>query len=47
MPNILYYMHKEGLETYSDSIKILILLLCTSIRQYKDNEIRIIVHVYP
>ena len=26
-------MHKEGLETYDDLIKIFILLLCTSIRQ--------------
>ena len=31
-------MHKEGLETYNDSIKILILLLCTSTRQHKDIE---------
>ena len=35
-------MHKEGLETYNDSIKILIPHLCTSIRQHKDNEITII-----
>ena len=34
-------MHKEGLETYNDSINILILLLCT-IRQHKDIEITII-----
>ena len=32
-------MHKEGLETYNDSIKILVLLLCTSIRQDRDIEI--------
>ena len=32
-------MYKEGLETYNDSIKILILLLCTSIRQHKDIQI--------
>ena len=31
-------MHKEGLETYNDSIKI----LSTSIRQHKDIEITII-----
>ena len=36
-------MDKKGLETYNDSIKILILLLCTSIRQHKDIEIRIII----
>ena len=30
MPSISYYTHKEGLETYNDSIKIFILLLCTS-----------------
>ena len=35
-------MHKEGLETYNDSIKILILLLCISIRQDKDIEITFI-----
>ena len=35
-------MNKEGLETYNDSIKILILFLCTSIRQHKDIEITII-----
>ena len=35
-------MHKKGLETYNDSIKILILLLCTSIRQDRDIEITII-----
>ena len=34
-------MHKEGLETYNESIKILILLLCISIRQDKDIEITI------
>ena len=31
MPN----MHKEGLETYNDLIKICILILCTSTRQDK------------
>ena len=35
-------MHKEGLETYNDLIKIFILLLCTSIRQDRDIEITII-----
>ena len=29
-------MHKEGLETYNELIKIFILLLCTSIRQDKE-----------
>ena len=29
-------MHKEGLETYDDLIKIFILLLYTSIRQDKE-----------
>ena len=33
-------MHK-GLETHNDSIKILILFLCTSIRQHRDTEITI------
>ena len=33
MPNISYEMHKEGLETYKDLIKIFLLLLCISIRQ--------------
>ena len=42
MPNISYQMHKEGLETYNDSIKIHILFICTSIRQHKDIEITII-----
>ena len=28
MPNISYYMHKEGLETYKDLIKIFILVNC-------------------
>ena len=42
MPNISYQVYKKGLETYNDSIKILILLLCTSIRQHKDIEITII-----
>ena len=32
-------MHKEGLETYNDLIKIFILLLCTSIRQNREIEI--------
>ena len=32
-------MHKEGLETYNDFIKISILLFCTSIRQDKEFEI--------
>ena len=27
MPNISYYIHKEGLETYNDLIKICIMLL--------------------
>ena len=35
-------MHKEGLETYNNSIKIPVLLLCTSIRQDRDIEITII-----
>ena len=35
-------MHKEGLKTYSDLIKILILLLCISNRQDKEIEITII-----
>ena len=35
-------MHKEGLEIYNDSIKILVLLLCTFIRQDRDIEITII-----
>ena len=36
-------MHKEGLETYKDLIKIFILLLCTSIRQDKEMKLRIII----
>ena len=28
MPNISYYMHKEGLETYKNLIKIFILVNC-------------------
>ena len=36
MPNTSYYTYKEGSQTYNDSIKILILLLCTFIRQCKD-----------
>ena len=45
-------MHKKGLETYNDLIKIFILLLCISIRQDKEIELAIIrlqlvqVHVY-
>ena len=35
-------MHKKGLETYNDSIKLLILLLCISVRQDKEIEITII-----
>ena len=35
-------MHKEGLETYKDLIKIFILLICISIRQDWDIEITII-----
>ena len=35
-------MHKEGLETYKDLIKIFILLLCISIRQDKEIGIAII-----
>ena len=35
-------MHKAGLETYNDLIKMFILLVSTSIRQYKDIEITII-----
>ena len=35
-------MHKEGLEIYNDLIKIIILLLCISIRQDKEIEIAII-----
>ena len=35
-------MYKEGLEIYNNSIKILILLLCTSIRQHKDIDIKVI-----
>ena len=35
-------MHKESLETYNESIKIFILLLCISIRQDKEIEITII-----
>ena len=34
-------MHKEGLETHDDSIKILILFLGTSSRQHKDIQIRL------
>ena len=35
-------MHKKGLETYCDLIKMFIPLLCTSIGQDKDIEIIII-----
>ena len=35
-------MHKEGVETYNDLIKILIVHLCTSIRQDRKIEITII-----
>ena len=35
-------MHKEGLETYNDSIKMLILLLCISTTHHKNIEIKII-----
>ena len=35
-------MHKKGLETYNDLIKIFILLLCISIRQDKEIELAII-----
>ena len=35
-------MHKEGFKTYTDLIKIFILLLCISIRQDKEIEITII-----
>ena len=35
-------MHKEGLETYKDLIKIFILLLCISIIRNKEMEIAII-----
>ena len=35
-------MPKEGLETYNTLINILILLLCTSIREHKDIQIIII-----
>ena len=46
MSNNSYYMHKEGLKTYNDLIKIFILLLCTSIRQYKEIDIAIVVKVH-
>ena len=38
-------MHEEGLQTYIDSIKIIVLLLCISNRQDKEIEITIIFHV--
>ena len=34
-------MHKEGLESYNDLIKIFILPPCTSIRQYREVKIAI------
>ena len=34
--NILYLIHKEDLETYNDFTKIFILLLCISIKHYKE-----------
>ena len=44
-------MHKEGLETCNDLIKIFILLLCISIRLDREIEITILdynyMHVYP
>ena len=36
IPNISYWMHREGSESYNDLIKIFILLLCTTIRQDKE-----------
>ena len=39
-------MDKEGLETYNDSIKIFILLLCICVRQDKEIEITIIGYTY-
>ena len=39
MPYISYHMHKK---TYNGLIKIFIMLLCTSNRQYKEIAIRII-----
>ena len=42
IPNISFWMHKEGSKTYNDLIKILILLLCISIRQEKEIEMSII-----
>ena len=35
-------MYKEGLETYNDSVKVFVLLLCISIRQDKEIQITII-----
>ena len=42
MSNTSYSMHKRGLETYEDLIKIFILLLCISNRQDKEIELAII-----
>ena len=46
MPNILYLIYKEGLETYNDLIKIFILHLCTSIRQYRKRIIGLYMTTY-
>ena len=35
-------MYKVGLETYNDSVKVFVLLLCICIRQDKEIEITII-----
>ena len=35
-------MHKEGLETYKDLIKIFILFLCTSVRQNKEMKLQLL-----
>ena len=42
MPYTSYLMHNDGLEIYNNLIKILILLLCISIRQVKQIKITII-----
>ena len=39
-------MYQEGLETCNDSIKMLILLLCISIRQHKDIELQLLDYKY-
>ena len=39
-------MHKEGLEVYNDLIKIFILLLCISNRQYKEKKLQLLDHNY-